>query len=684
MDFSTARTVGSGGGGGIELVTGPPIAASLIDIKTEATAAGASTNRGGATPSTALAASSGESSPPIPVITITGGGGGGSDHPASNNTNTTTANPTGTVTNTTGAGTGTTTGGGGSDDSVIYFVDDEFTSFFGVTAPSSSPQRSSFSSSLSSSKSSSPAKLKAKKAHQQRRSVSGLTEDIFSLETLHDLIHARWNRPSPAAAASNTSVTGAAPTATGAKKPAPPAGAAGGVGGGGGGGVLSSNSPSDGPKPFLLAVVQTRDKSRVQLSPTCWSYYDAYALNRLLYRRRPNGHPHDITHRYHRVCPITVINPCTNTEIINEVRYYSIDPPPPAPPVPAPAAALKHSSITNSSLITPASRTEGGGGGSDPSSAPPLPLFGAPQPSSPVVGPLAASPALAVLQNDTKASLAAASVDDKPPVKPTISGVLREYTARFIGTDYHFAHNSTVRQHFIDAACEPQDFLTVDIANSFAAAQAAGLGHNGGPGPNGGGGGFGGLFGGALPPPLFFNGPGAGAGAGAGGGPGGGGAAGGGGNGNGMIGAINFFAAGRPFIPVVDVPYWRGVAFGFIGAFYLLASFLTSLYALIGLAQGINSNSPTSSQWYWSFVPFLHFTVDRMISAMHRIREHKTAVIIKVLVWIAYFLFPTIVWPRSDLRYIWSRHLMDLFCPVWFVGFTTVYYLYMKRHQTLM
>jgi hypothetical protein len=84
-------------------------------------------------------------------------------------------------------------------------------------------------------------------------------------------------------------------------------------------------------KSCIIAAVPTRDKEKVGFSTT--SYYDAFAANRLLFKKIPigSGLLADVVHRYHRSHPISVLNPLTNSPIIGEVKYYSLNPRPPLP-----------------------------------------------------------------------------------------------------------------------------------------------------------------------------------------------------------------------------------------------------------------------------------------------------------------------------------------------------------------
>lgn len=94
----------------------------------------------------------------------------------------------------------------------------------------------------------------------------------------------------------------------------------------------------DAQKAFLIARVSTNDPKQPQKA--FYSYYNAYQLNKILFRTQQVG-ARRMLHR------LFVLNPLTNSDIIGEVEYFKVE-----APVVAPIASPLHPTAEDCALVT--------------------------------------------------------------------------------------------------------------------------------------------------------------------------------------------------------------------------------------------------------------------------------------------------------------------------------------------
>jgi len=308
----------------------------------------------------------------------------------------------------------------------------------------------------------------------------------------------------------------------------------------------------------------SRDKDRVEVTST--SYYDAYAINRLLFKQTG----FDVVHRYHPAQPICVLNPLTQTPIMGEVKYYMVDPLPEQEGQSVePDSNHKHNNPNNNN----------------------------------------SNPSNNNNNNNNNAS------NNSNNVNPHAQNA-KVYEAHFIGTDYNFAFSEALRTKFIANVFEPQEDYVVEISNLLSRPPEHRVDFN---------------IDMDLIRAAFNN--------------------------NNNPNNVNANVV-RPN----NAAYKRVFAVGVMWTFYVLVTFAVVIKGIDHLVTDPTADS--SNDWWWSFWPPIAFIVDRLTSLLFHVREHRYTMMFKFLLWVIYYLFPTITFARNSGGYHLSRNILDVGPPV--------------------
>jgi hypothetical protein len=123
----------------------------------------------------------------------------------------------------------------------------------------------------------------------------------------------------------------------------------------------------------------------------------------------------------------------------------------------------------------------------------------------------------------------------------------------------------------------------------------------------------------------------------------------------------------------IDVSFMMSALYGVFLCIYGLVAFAI-FYEDLVIVIGTGFSTMTSDLWYWSFLPFLAFLTDRMICAMFQQVEETRSLLLKVILWLFYLLYPTLFFSEDSEAYIISNNIMNLVCPPLFILLTIFHY----------
>ena len=422
-------------------------------------------------------------------------------------------------------------------------------------------------------------------------------------------------------------------------------------------------------KKLLLAVVRTGSPDDV--SRVFHSVYAAHAMNKLLFRRTPGSNR--LLSRYDPNRPIAARNPMTNTPIMGEVQYYLVgadllpSPPPPSndnhnhndidspsPPTSTPSHPLStshtgmgleespshpslsrnnhHNHPRSASISRPPNRKERRRVGSPPASMGGNSSVSVDGGDENGTGLWDSAPALGGL-----AGLGMPSGNNEGTGEGSKYGPNDDIPAVFVGTDYHFAQDRSLRALFRANALVAEDAeLALDSRGPSGSAAAAGFTPADA----------------ALEAQVAQ-----------------------------MIERLVRATENAPGGEVVHVPYPRAMMYGMMTMVYVIIASMVIQHGMVVLISA--DIVPPDLSWYWTLLPFVAYIQDRQTVALFNKKEHAAFVASKLVAWTLFVVLPVIIFSNSASKYRVMRAVFDIVFPIGSIVYTVSTYVYFSGRITL-
>ena len=141
----------------------------------------------------------------------------------------------------------------------------------------------------------------------------------------------------------------------------------------------------------------------------------------------------------------------------------------------------------------------------------------------------------------------------------------------------------------------------------------------------------------------------------------------------------------HPWMRYLARPFNRAAIYGGLLSLYIALTILIVEQGIYNLANKDTADGGLQiflTSWWYFFFPLVSFSMDRLLSIFYRVKESSIVVLIKCIVYIAFYILPVAVFTGTDAADSLVRHLIQIVLTLALATFTAAYYWRLATRHT--